>query len=257
MKIGQGRMKFKFISINLALMIFLCSCSHSKSAAFSDKDKLFLIKESEHGMFYSQSKEEKTSEVVEELALHFETNYDRITKLFMYTPSQKTIIHIYTEKEQFYKIIGRVTEGTYDASDGIIKVFTPPSLIDPDVNSEFKFQLIHEFIHSIIQQINPKVGQVKWLDEGTAYFASLQLEAELNHRSKFLNIPTLEQVKSPTFFDDFGGSAYFYSGLIVKFISKEYGIHSLNEIIRKPENIEIILNKSIENLYLDWKASLQ
>ncbi|MEF2965871.1 hypothetical protein V3851_08525 [Paenibacillus sp. M1] len=177
--------------------------------------------------------------------------------MFEYTPSEKTIVHVYTNREQFYKIIGRKTEGTYDAKDNIIKVFTPLQLSDPKVHSEYTFQLVHEFVHAIIQRINPEVGNIKWLDEGIAYYASLQLEAEQYEKNHLMGIPTLEQLESPDFFDEFGNSAYVYSGLIIKFIVGKYGMESLNEIIRNPLELETILNSTIDKLYLEWKANLE
>jgi len=224
----------------------------------SNSYNLDLIKESEHGLFFSPIKDEKTMEMIEELAHAFEKNYNRIVDMFMYTPNQKTIVHVYSDREQFYQIIGRKTEGTYDASDNIIKLYTPQSLDDPDIHLEYTFQIVHEFVHEVIQQINPMVGKAKWLDEGTAYFASLQLDQELKNRSKISNIPTLEQLTNPTFYDNFDGSAYFICGLIVKFITEKYGINTLNEFIRRnPEGIEEILNISLDRFYLEWKQSLQ
>jgi len=224
----------------------------------SNYSNLHLIKESEHGLFFTPVKDEKTMEMIEELALAFEKNYNRIIDMFMFKPSQKTTVHVYSDREQFYKIIGRKTEGTYDASDNIIKVYTPLSLDDPDTYLEYTFQVVHEFVHEVIQQINPMVGRAKWLDEGIAYYASLQLDHELKNRSKLSNIPTLEQLTSPTFYDNFDGSAYFICGLIVKFITEKYGVNTLNEFIRRnPEGIEEILNISLETFYSEWKQSLQ
>jgi len=240
----------------VSLLMLLCSCANANQQESSNKDKLYLINESEHGMFYSPSKDDKNRKVVDELALHFEANYERITEMFQFAPPQKTIVHIYTDREQFYQIIGRQTEGTYDASDNIIKVYTPQNIENPQVYKEYTFQLVHEFVHAIIQRINPVVGRVKWLDEGTAYFASLQLKDEMEKRT-IQDIPTLEQLESPTYFDDFGGTAYFNSGLIIKFITEKYGAESLNKIIRNPEDFENILNTSIEDSYSEWIASLQ
>jgi hypothetical protein len=246
------------IFLNLVTLIIICSCSSNNNyVEFSANEKLFLVNETEHGLFYSQSTDENVKEMMGTLALSFEANYKRITELFDFTPSKKTIFHVYSDRGEFYRIIGRVTEGTYVAKENIIKVYTPINLENPNVHSEYSFQLVHEFVHAIIQQINPVVGQLKWLDEGTAYYASNQIESELKNRSVYLDIPTLEQLKSPTYFEDSGGSAYFYCGMIVKFITDKYGKGTLNKILRKPEEFESILNNSTENFYQEWKASLQ
>lgn len=250
-------MKPKLIILNLITLIFLISCSSRAHENFVYNNGLYLIQETTYGQFYSPNKDSETQKVVEVLALAYKSNYDRLTNMFEYSPSEKTIFHVYTNREQFYEIIGRKTEGTYDSKDNVIKVFTPPLLSDPTIQSEYTDQIVHEFIHAIIQQINPIVGNIKWLDEGIAYYASLQLETELYGKTQLSDIPTLEQLKSPNYFDEFGNSAYFYSGLIIKFIVEKYGIDSLNDIIRDPLKLETILNTSIDNLYINWKANLE
>ncbi len=150
-----------------------------------------------------------------------------------------------------------VTEGTYDANDNIIKVYTPTDLTDPEVKTEYTFQLVHEFVHAVIQQINPVVGQIKWLDEGTAYYAALQLDAALKEGPPPIHFPTKEQLETPEYFDDFGGSAYFYSGMIVKYLVDTYGIATFNEMIRDPLQLERILETTTDQLYEDWRASTE
>jgi hypothetical protein len=159
---------------------------------------LILIKETENGLFYSQNTNKDEKEMIESLATSFEGNYERITQLFEFTPPQKTIIHIYTSKEEFHSVIGRDTEGTYDAEENIIKVYTPAILSRPAIHEEYTYQLVHEFVHAVIPQINPMVGNVKWLDEGIAYYASNQLKSELKSRSIYPDIPSLEQLQSST-----------------------------------------------------------
>ncbi|RKP58001.1 hypothetical protein D7Z26_00365 [Cohnella endophytica] len=188
------------------------------------------------------------------LSQEFENQEQRITELFNYHSDKKTVIHVYAEVSQFYDVVGRVTEGTYDLDDNTIKIYTPLNLSSPSVRSEYVFQLIHEFVHSVIQQINSKIGQVKWLDEGTAYYASGQLEAELKSPTRHPVFPDFEQVASPSFFDVFNQSAYFYSGTIVKFITDKYGQESLNKVIRNPDHFEELLNVSFQTFYEEWKA---
>lgn len=248
-------MKHAFAAWSIFTLLLLGSCSGTNQGNGANEDELLLIQETQHGKFYSPSQEDDVQQVVEELALHYESHYERLTRMFHFSPSEKTKIHVYTDKAQFYESIGRQTEGTYDAKDQTIKVFTPSQIrFVPSLHSDYMDQLVHEFVHAIIQQINPVVGQMKWLDEGTAYYAALQLEADLDKTHQFREIPTFEQLQSATFFDDYGSSAYFYSGLIVQFIVDEYGLDSLNELIRDPYALETILNTSMEQLYKQWKA---
>lgn len=237
----------------IMLLCFLCACnSNDKSNEYG----LFLIDETEHAQYFAAHNDDATQAVVSKLSNNFEEQYDRITQMFDYTAEKKIPIHIYTNKQQFQEVIDRETEGTYDATDGVIKVFTPTDLTNGDKLNEYKFQLVHEFVHAVIQQANSVVGQIKWLDEGVAYYASLQLEQDLVGMKSVSNPPTLEQLGDPTYFDQFGSEAYLYSGLIVKFIVNMYGIERLNEVLRNPLEIESILNRTLEQLYDEWVAQL-
>lgn len=252
------------------LLLFISACSSgnadngnngvsnaNSTSGSAAQGELRIVQETEHGLFYSPDPADGVRQSVATLAEAFEANYERITKLFQVEPTGKTIIHVYADKAQFREMIGRDTEGTYDAKEKVIKVYTPAALTDPEVEAEYVFQVVHEFVHAVVQQINPDIGNVKWLDEGIAYYASNQLEAELRIRSIFLDIPTLEQLADESYFDTAGGSAYFYSGTIIRYIVDEYGTTALNEIIRDPEQLERIVQDSTETIYEKWKADLQ
>ncbi|WP_239618076.1 hypothetical protein [Cohnella mopanensis] len=245
-------------SLMSLLLLYLCACSNSNAndGNTSSNSLMKIVQETEHGLFYSPDPEEKVKTSVAALAEAFESNYDRITKLFEFEPVGKTVIHVYSDKVEFTKMIGRDTEGTYVAKENVIKVYTPAALEDPEVKADYVAQVVHEFVHAVTQQINPVVGYAKWLDEGLAYYASNQLETELETRSLFLDVPTLEQLEDPDYFAKAGGSAYFYSGSIIRFIVHEYGEKALNEIIKDPEQMEQILKESTQNIYEKWKADL-
>lgn len=226
------------------------------SACKSNVDDFPLVQETAHARFYSPN--DNAGGSVASLAEAFEANYDRLAGLFQYEADDKAIVHVYTDKNAFRKMIGRDTEGTYDAKDRIIKVYTPADLSDESTKHSFNEQIVHELVHQIIQQISPDVGKVKWLDEGTAYYASGQLEEEMREKTFYYDIPILEQFADPDYFDKARGAAYFYSGLLVKYIADTYGVDTLNAIIRQPDqdHIEKILNTSIDRFYEAWHNAM-
>ncbi|MFF2480454.1 hypothetical protein [Paenibacillus sp. NPDC058071] len=226
------------------------------TACKSDAGRLPLKQETAHAGFYSPN--DNSNESVASLAEVFEENYERLADLFRYTAEDKTIVHVYTDRNAFRKMIGRDTEGTYDGRDRMIKVYTPADLSDEGVKRHYNEQLVHEFVHQIIQQLSPDVGKVKWLDEGTAYYASGQLEEEMQRKTAYYDIPTLQQFADPGYFDQEGGAAYFYSGLVVKYIADTYGVDTLNEIIRQPdlEHVEQILKMSIDRFFDAWHDTM-
>ncbi|MFF2093032.1 peptidase MA family metallohydrolase [Paenibacillus sp. NPDC058174] len=234
------------------LLLLLTACGNSNDR------KVHLIQETEHGLFYSPDSQETAGQAISVLAEAFEENYERISEMFQFQTSGKTVNYVYTDKPEFQSVMGRETEGTYDASDKIIKVFTPSNLAEPIVQAYYTDQIVHEFVHAVIQQINPDIGQVKWLDEGLAYYASKQLEQELQQKRTFGSLPSLEQFAAPDYFDRAGGDAYFYSGMMVQYIIEVYGIETMNEVIRNPqqEQMERILGLSIPELYERWRTDL-
>lgn len=251
----------KVLGILLVLTVLLAACSGNESAPANEttndnKGGPQLIQETEHALFYSPDSKEDVSQAVTILGEAFENNYKRITELFRFEAADKTVIHVYSDKAEFEKMIGRSTEGTYVADENIIKVYTPSDLSDAAVKEDYTDQIIHEFVHAVIQQVNSTVGYVKWLDEGSAYYASNQLQKELQSKTEFLHLPDMEQLTSPEYFEEAGNAAYFYSGTIIKFIVDKYGEDAWNEILRQPDAIEEILKEPIEGVYEKWKSYL-
>ncbi|GMK37720.1 hypothetical protein PCCS19_07740 [Paenibacillus sp. CCS19] len=248
MKLRQRFFIFALIGSS-PLLIVLPACS-------SMTDNLPLIQETSHARFYSPNEHAVNS--VASLAETFEANYNRLIGLFPYEAKDKTIIHVYTDRDAYQAMIGRDTEGTYDARDGIIKVYTPADLSDEIIRHNFNEQIIHEFVHLLIQQINPEVGHLKWLDEGIAYYAAGQLEEEMQSKTSYFDIPTFEQFADHDYFNKAHGAAYFYSGLMVKYIVDTYGIVTLNDMIRQPEqaHIQQLLTMPIDQFFKTWHDAM-
>lgn len=233
-----------------ALLLILLSACSSKAGDIP------LLQQTAHASFYSPN--DNAVEAIASLAEAFEANYDRLVGLFQFKTEDKIVIHVYTDRDAYQAMIGRNTEGTYDARDGIIKVYTPADLSDETTKHNFDEQIVHEFVHLIIQQINPDVGNLKWLDEGTAYYAAGQLEEEMQSKTSYFDIPTFEQFTDPEYFNKTHGAAYFYSGLMVKYIADTYGTKTLNAIIRKPEqeHIEQMVAMPIDQFFKSWHDAM-
>lgn len=237
------------------LLMMVAGCFQSDGRPPLPKG-LTLVKETDHGLFYVRDTDEDIVDMVDILSEEFERHYDRITTMMRYAPRNKTEMLIYTNKAQFQQMIGRNTEGTYDADDQRIKVYTPGNLSVAAVRKAYTDQLIHEFVHAVIQQKNPVVGRIKWLDEGTAYYAAGQLQHELDSgRRARTSVPELEKfMDSERYFETTGGEAYYFSGLIAKFIYEQFGDEAFHQILLDPESLETILGMPIEELYEQWKA---
>lgn len=241
------------LSILLVVLLGSCALLDRKPSV---PGELSLVKETEHALFYVRDTDEDIKEMVDILSAEFERQYARITELLRFVPPEKTVVFIYTDKSQFQERIGRATEGTYDAGERRIKVYTPANLSRNDMRKAYTDQLVHEFVHAVIFQINPNIGQVKWLDEGTAYYVSNQLQDELQYgRRARVAIPGLDKfVESDRYFEEAGGEAYYFSGLIVKYLHEEFGEDLFNDVLRDPESLETILGMPLVELHKDWSA---
>lgn len=238
----------------ILLAALLCGCSFMNREAAIPGD-MFLAKETEHGLFYVKETEEEVGEMVDILSGAFEQHYRRITDMLQFAPPDKTVIFIYPDLRDFQRMIGRRTEGTYDAEERRIKVYTPARMSRDEVRKAYADQLVHEFVHAVILQMNPLVGHLKWLDEGTAYYVSGQLQDELQSGRKARKpIPQPDEfADSDSYFARTGGEAYYFSGLMVKYIAETFGEGKFNAILRDPEAMESILGMPMGELYDRWK----
>jgi len=232
--------------------MLLSGCSLTGQAIPRD---MILVKETEHALFYVRRTDEDVDEMVKILSRAFEQHYHRITDMLRFEPPGKTVVFIHTDIREFQKTIGRKTEGTYDADDRRIKVHTPANLGTDVLRKAYADQLIHEFVHAVILQLNPAVGRLKWLDEGTAYYVSGQLQDELESgRRAHKSVPELDHfLDSDSYFATAGGDAYYFSGLVVKYIFEEFGEDRFRAILRDPDAMASILGLPVEEFYDAWK----
>jgi len=149
-KRGLARAAFLFV-----LLLVSSACSRGGGVQS-------LVEETPHARFYSP--DGNAQRTVEELAAAFEAEYARVAGMFGYSSNEKTAVYVYTDKESFKTLIGRDTEGTYDASENAIKIYTPALLRTSEAREAYRDQLVHEFVHSVIQRINPSVGKLNgWM----------------------------------------------------------------------------------------------
>ncbi|GIQ69695.1 hypothetical protein XYCOK13_25190 [Xylanibacillus composti] len=106
----MGRSNFAKAVLLVAAIFILAACTNDNGV--QPESDLILIRETDHGLFYSQILNENVEEMIESLATEFESNYHRIVDLFEFHPSAKSTFHVYTNHDELIRIIGRNTEGT-------------------------------------------------------------------------------------------------------------------------------------------------
>src|SRR5690606_35437076 len=88
-----------------------------------------------------------------------------------------------------------------------------------------------------------------------AYFVANQLQDEIQSQRRFqAPIPSLEQLeRSDVYFEEAGGEAYYFSGLIAQFVYEEFGADVFNDFLRDPLAVESIVGMPLTGLYEAWK----
>lgn len=234
------------------------AANHNASAKNGSKAEqdLPLVQETTHVKFYSSDSGKEAKQVIAMLGEALEAEYKRITELFHFEVEGKTVVHVFTDKEAFSQTAGGDKEGAYLPDENIIKVYAPAEFSGADSRDKYVGQLLHEFVHAVIQQVNPTVVYVKWLDEGSAYYVSNQLSKTLETKPAFTDVPDMEQLTSEEYFESEEEKALLYSGTIIQFIVEQYGTDVWNEILRQPDALEEILEEPLEAVYEKWTAYL-
>ncbi len=112
---------------------------------------------------------------------------------------------------------------------------------------------IHELVHTINHQINPKLSY--WIDNGVATYLAHQTPYE-----KFTfdqPIPEFNDLKSEdeVRFGEIGGYQYSYS--YIEFIDEKYGWNSVLDLINGKKSYNEIFSKSDEDIYNEWVEFLK
>lgn len=100
------------------------------------------------------------------------------------------------------------------------------------------------------------VVMVGCAEQASSYYVSNQLQDELQSgRKARASIPDMGNfMESHVYFEEAGGDAYYFSGLIVKYMYEELGEDLFNDFLRDPESLETILGMPLDQLFADWQA---
>ncbi|MDB1968140.1 MULTISPECIES: peptidase MA family metallohydrolase [Clostridium] len=245
--------KASILGIFILIMIIIITFGYRKLGTIEDKIK--LQEEDKYFKYYSN---ENYSKAIKELSEVLNDNYSAITERFDTNLETKVEITIYPNIKEFHKAIGNE-----DASDGIvgvaydntIKMVSPlnPGSIH---NKESLLKVIvHEFVHIVTFNINNKKENniPTWFMEGISVYEANQItdyekKAIRENLSQNTDI-TIDDINDNFYNNQF---SYLYSGSIVGFIVNEFGYEKLIQVIKSPNDIENILDLSIEELKNNW-----
>jgi hypothetical protein len=143
-------------------------------------------------------------------------------------------------------------QGYYAYSgDNRIQMVSPRQPIPGvDIPYDDRVQIaVHEFVHLVLDRINP--GLPSWLDEGAAIQVGPHAVYDYTCRNQFPfdKIPSLHDLE-----DNYASvpAADLFAYSFVNFLVGEYGIDTLNTLVRSPDRLETITQASIRELESHW-----
>ncbi|WP_291648578.1 peptidase MA family metallohydrolase [Clostridium sp.] len=245
--------KISVIGILILIVISIVTFSYNKLGA--NEDNIKLQEEDKYFKYYSN---ENDSKAIKELSEVLNNNYSTITDNFNTNLEEKVEIIIYSNIKEFHRSIGNA-----DASDGMVGVaydntikmvspLNPGSIHDKE--SLLKV-IVHEFVHIVTFNINNQKENIMptWFMEGIAVHEANQIT---DYEKKYIrdNLSENRDINIDDINDNFYNNklSYLYSGSIIDFILDEFGYGKLIQVIKSPNEMEMILGISNEDLKNNW-----
>lgn len=132
----------------------------------------FMEYQTEHFTIKYRQEDEN---IIRETANMFEESYDAASQQYGYYSSEKTVVIIYKNQDEFWKyqesIRGQAVMGLYNA--GTIHVISPNAFLNQEQSSMEYFKkngpVLHEYTHKVIDELSG--GNIElWLTEGLAVY---------------------------------------------------------------------------------------
>lgn len=225
---------------------------------------LVLQKSSRHFDFYSVGRDR---DALDSIAAVLEENYARIVAGIGVEFKEKVRAFIYPDLKSFHAAIYFP-----DAPDWLVgaaginevKMVSPLNPGRVHTWASLMQAIVHELVHTALLNALGHRGMLtlpKWLNEGYAYYQARQLTSEMRKAVKsrlsgkaLPSWSTLDSVGVVPF-GNMGG--YQLSTTIVEFLVNMYGVEKLQELLRAPEDLEILYGTTKANLEKQWVTYLK
>ncbi|MCM3781556.1 sigma-70 family RNA polymerase sigma factor [Neobacillus mesonae] len=202
----------------------------------------------------NESTNNRLKKVHHDLFVELSNNVERISSKYNYHSSRKVVIELYPDLPTFHQAVGEADApnwfmGTYEGN--ILKIVSP---LNPGPEHTYESILkstIHLYSMWLISEINPKVP--KWIRQGIGGYEAKQMTQDYirgttEEAIRNLAIPSFEQLDNDTW--DFGTMKGFqFSYMFVEFVVQQYGLDTLNKVIRNPEDFDGIFQCSEVELH--------
>lgn len=202
-------------------------------------------------VFYQRGDEKGAKEVFDileatagEIRKKLEFNNDKPTDVYVYS-NQKSL---WIRKYGLVTILGAPYWFVGDNKGDQVVMVSPYASVQGNDHDSILSVAIHELVHTINYQINPKLSY--WNDNAMATFLAKQ--QPYKGFTSYSPIPTIDDMKSENEkrFGDIGG--YQYSYTYMEFLSKKFEWSKILELIRGGKTYDEIFQKSEQEIYNEW-----
>ena len=167
-------------------------------------------------------------------------------------------IEVYPNQASFDEhILNREMRGYFAISGGgqMIQMVSPANPAPHNIKYEDGVQVaVHEFIHLALDEVNPELPL--WLDEGMAVYLGPHAPYTMvcQYAFPFEMTPSFRQLEH-----DYRGIPVpdLFAYTAVDFIVDEYGMEKLNTLLRRPKELEKVLEASTPDFEEDWQRFLR
>lgn len=195
--------------------------------------------------------------VYEDLFSELQANVDRIAAKFNHKPSQKIVIEIYPDLPTFHQAVGEADApdwfmGTIEGNK--LKIVSPLNPGPEHTYASILKSTIHLFAMWLVSDIHPE--SPKWIRQGIGgYVAGQMTPAFINNSiSEAIrqgSVPSFQELNNDSWdFETMKGFQFSYK--IIEFISKEYGLIKLNQLIRNPAGFQEIFHCTESEFHNRW-----
>ncbi|GAB6930288.1 hypothetical protein JCM10914A_42710 [Paenibacillus sp. JCM 10914] len=203
--------------------------------------------------------EDQHSQVHRDILNELKNNVEQLAAKYNHKPSKITI-EIYPDLPAFHQAVGEDDApswfmGTY--SNNTLQIVSPLSPGPEHTYHSILRSTLHLYAMWLVNDINPNAP--KWLCQGIGGYEAQQMTPDFIRNTtadaiKSGSVPTLQELNDDSW--QFGEQGFQFAYLLTAYILEQYGLESLNKLIRRPDDFTGIFQCTETEFHARWVKAL-